>query len=326
VNPGTQKKRSAILILTEDDVRAVLRTDDLMRALEAAFVEISSGKASVPSRISAMAPDGMLLAMPGYTGGMLAAKLVTVFPGNHESGLPSHNALIVSFDPKTGVPTALLDATYITAVRTAAATAVATKLLARHDANTLAILGAGVQAAAHLKAMTHLKDFTNVLIASRNRGHAESLAREHPGIQVVDSFEHAVSAADVVCSCTDAWTPVVRGAWLRKGMHVNSVGFGKGPELDQVAVRSGRVFVESRSSYQPRPAGAHELQGLDPGEGTELGEVLTGSRPGRRNDIEITIYKSTGHAAEDVTAARLVIDAARARSIGRTIELFSREG
>jgi ornithine cyclodeaminase/alanine dehydrogenase-like protein (mu-crystallin family) len=311
----------ALLALSEQDIRAVLRIDDLIPALEAAFVEISSGVASVPPRVSATSPDGMLLVMPGYTGQTLAAKLVSVFPANHEVGLPSHHAVILAFDPKTGVPIALMDATYVTAVRTAAATAVATQILARRRVQTLAILGAGVQAAAHLTSLPHVRSFTRVLIASRTRSHAESLARDQPGAEVVGSFEEAVAAADVICCCTDAAVPILRGEWLRRGAHVNSVGFGKGPELDESAVRAARVFVESRAAYQPRPVGAYELQGLNPAEGTELGEVLSGERPGRRNDGEITIYKSTGHAAEDVTAARLAIEFARAKNVGTTIQL-----
>jgi len=319
--PHHTTKRTVVLVLTEQDVRAVLRTDDLTTALESAFVEISSGLASVPPRVSATTPQGTLLAMPGYTGRTLAVKLVAVFPDNHEVGLPSHHAIIVVFDSKSGVPIALMDATYITAVRSAAATVVATKLLARHDAKTLAILGAGVQASAHLRALPHVRDFTKVLIASRNRSHAEALAGELPGTQVVETFEEAVVSADVICSCTDASAPVVRGEWLQRGTHVNSIGFGKGPEVDESAVRSAHVFVESRAAYHPRPAGAHELQGLNPDEGTELGEVLAGQRLGRRDNEEITLYKSTGHAAEDVTAARLAIESARATKVGFTIEL-----
>lgn len=314
-------KRAEILLLTETEIRAVLRTDELIAALEGAFVEISSGRASVPPRVGATTPDGVLLAMPGYTGGTLAAKLVSVFPANHQVGLPSHHAVILAFDSKTGVPIAFMGATYITAARTACATAVATKLLARTDAKTLAIIGAGVQAAAHLTVLLDVLTFSRVLIAARTRHHAEALARDHHGAEVVESFEEAVRVGDVICCCTDASAPVVQVEWLKSGAHVNSVGFGTGPELDDAVMRSGRIFVESRAAYAPRPTGAHELQGLDPAEGTELGEVLGQSREGRRDATEITIYKSTGHAGEDVTAARLAITAARAARVGATIEL-----
>ena len=309
-----------VLVIGEADVRRLLDPDALTDALAGAFVELSAGRASVPPRIAAQVPDrGMLVAMPGYVAGTLASKLVTVFPGNHAAGLPSHLALILVFDEATGAPLAVMDGTHITAARTGAASALATRLLAREDAATLAVLGAGVQGRSHLEAVTRVRDFTDVRVASRDPGHAAGLAADF-GAKAVGSFEEAVRDADVVCACTDSPEPVVRREWLSPGAHVNSVGFARdGPELDAGTVRAGLLAVVSRSTFEPYPAGPHELQGLDPAGAVELGEILAGSRPGRHDPGQITVYKSAGHAVEDVTAARLVYDRARAEGVGTEI-------
>ncbi len=163
-----------MLVLGRDDVRGLLDLDLLLDALERAFVELSAGRTSVPPRIAAQVPDkGLLAAMPGYADGILEAKLVSVFPGNDAAGLPSHQALIALFDDETGTPLALLDGTEITAVRTGASSAVATRALARPDARILAVLGAGVQGRSHLEAVTRVRAFDEVRIASRNPEHAE---------------------------------------------------------------------------------------------------------------------------------------------------------
>ena len=259
--------------------------------------------------------------MPGYAGGVLETKLVAVFPG-HE---PSHQALIALFDDATGTPLAVMDGTHITATRTAAASALSTRLLAREDARVLAILGTGVQARSHLDAVTRVRDFAEVRVAGRSRERAETLVRETGSrrlAQAADSFEAAVRGADVVCVCTDAPQPVLRHEWLARGTHVTSVGPAKdGPELDEATVRAGVLAVESRVAFEPYPAGAHELQGLDPATAVELGELVAGTRPGRTSPDEITVYKSMGHAAEDAAAARLVYDRALVEGAGTRVEL-----
>ena len=260
--------------------------------------------------------------MPGYADGILEAKLVSVFPGNDAAGLPSHQALIALFDDKTGTPLALLDGTEITAVRTGASSAVATRALARPDASILAVLGAGVQGRSHLEAVTRVRAFDEVRIASRNPEHAETLARE-VGALAVGSFEDAVRGADVVCACTDAGEPVLGADWLASpGAHVTSVGASReGPELDRATMTAGLLVVESRVAFEPYPAGAHELQDLDPESAVELGEVLAGTREGRTSPEQITVYKSMGHAVEDAAAAGLVYSRARERGIGTEVEL-----
>ena len=312
-----------VLVLDEAAVTALLDVDDLLAELADAFRSLSAGRASVPPRVAAYAPDGFLGAMPvALPGVALAAKLVAVFPGNDGRGLPSHQAVIAVFDEATGTLRALMDGTRITALRTGAAAAVAAGALARPDAAVLAILGAGVQGHSHLETLPRVRDFRDIRIASRTAGRAEALAARHPAARAVGSFEEAVTGADVVCCCTDARAPILSADWLAPGTHVSSVGGTFGPELDAATVRTGRVFVEWRGAVtNPPPAGAHDLQGLDPGTVTEIGEVLAGGRPGRTRDDELTVYKSTGHAVEDAAAARLVDRRARALGAGLMITL-----
>jgi ornithine cyclodeaminase/alanine dehydrogenase-like protein (mu-crystallin family) len=264
----------------------------------------------VPPRTAAFGEHGLLGAMPGYVDGVLAAKLVTLFP-EHE---PSHQALIAVFDSQTGTPLAVMDGTHITAVRTGASSAVATRALARADARVLAILGAGVQGRSHLDAVGRVRRFDEVRIASRDPEHARAFAEE-TGVTAVDSFEDAVRGADVVCACTSSAEPVLRREWLAPGTHVTSVGSSMdGPELDRETVTAGLLVIESRVAFQPPPAGSHELEGLDPADAVELGEVLAGTHPGRTSDDQLTVYKSMGHAVEDAAAAALVLE--RASSSG----------
>jgi alanine dehydrogenase len=299
-----------MLVLSQAEVARLLDVDLLLARLERAFVELSAGRASVPPRIAAFAPDGLLGAMPGYVDGVLAAKLVTLFPG-HE---PSHQALIAVFDAETGTPSAVLDGTHITAVRTGASSAVATRALAREDARVLTILGAGVQGRAHLDAVGRVRDFDEVRVTSRTFEHAQVLAQE-TGAVAVESIEQAVRGSDVVCCCTHSSEPVLSRDWLSPGAHVTSVGAAlDGPELDPETIRAGLLCVESRVAFQPPPAGSFELQGLDPDEAVELGEVLASTRDGRTSDEQITVYKSMGHAVEDAAAAALVLE--RASSAG----------
>jgi alanine dehydrogenase len=311
-----------MLVLARDDVRRLLDLDLLLDALERAFIELSAGRTSVPPRIAAQVPDrGLLAAMPGYADGILEAKLVSVFPGNDAAGLPSHQALIALFDDENGTPRALLDGTEITAVRTGASSAVATRALARPDARILAVLGAGVQGRSHLGAVTRVRAFDEIRVASRDFEHAEALARE-VGAVAVSSFEDAVREADVVCACTDAEEPVLLGEWLAPGTHVTSVGASRhGPELDSNTVRSGLLVVESRVAFEPYPAGSHELHGLDPDAACELGEILGGTREGRSSPEQITVYKSMGHAVEDAAAVGLVYRRALELGVGTEIEL-----
>jgi alanine dehydrogenase len=300
-----------VLVLGQQEVSRLLDVDVLLERLERAFVELSAGRASVPPRVAAFVPErGLLAAMPGYVDGVLAAKLVALFPGHD----PSHQALVAVFDAETGTPEAMMDGTHITAVRTGASSAVATRVLAREDARVLAVLGAGVQGRSHLDAVRRVRTFSEVRVASRTHEHAHALAAE-TGATAVESFEEAVRGADVVCCCTHASEPVLRREWLAPGTHVCSVGASQeGPELDPETVTAGLLCIESRVAFEPPPAGSFELQDLDPSGAVELGEVLAGTRRGRTSDDEITVYKSMGHAVEDAAAAALVLERADMRS------------
>jgi alanine dehydrogenase len=309
-----------LLLLNAEDVRNLIDLPSLFDALERALRDLSAGKASAPPRTVARTPGGFLGSMPGYLPGTLEAKLVAVFPGNHERGLPSHQALIALFDEETGMPLCLMDGTVITAVRTGATAAVAARALARGGARSLAILGAGVQGRSHLDAFPHLFDLDEIRVTSRDPRHAETLAGSHPEARAVASFEEAVRGADLVCCCTDAEEPVLSHRWLAPGAHVSSVGVGA--EIDEATVRASSIFVEWRGAAEnPPPTGSAELQGLDPSTIAEIGEVLAGSHQGRRSDDELTLYKSTGHAVEDAAAARQVFDRASAEGVGTTFEL-----
>lgn len=309
-----------LLLLNAEDVRHLIDLPTLFGALEGALRDLSAGKASVPPRTVARAPDGFLGSMPGYLPGTLEAKLVAVFPGNHDRGLHSHQALIALFDEETGAPLCVMDGTVITAARTGATAAVAARALAREGASSLAVLGAGVQGRSHLDAFPRLFELDDIRVASRDPRHAETLAGSHPRARVVASFEEAVRGADLVCCCTDADQPVIEHAWLAPGAHVSSVGVGA--EVDEATVRASSIFVEWRGAAEnPPPTGSAELQGLDPTSIAEIGEVLAGAHPGRRSDTELTLYKSTGHAVEDAAAARQVFDRARAEGVGTTFEL-----
>ena len=311
-----------LLYLSRADVESLLDLDAMLDALADVLVIYSSGVTSVPPRTAARVSDRNLLGvMTGYVPGVaLESKLVSVFPDNEHHGIPSHQALIALFDEATGTPVALMDGTYITAIRTGGTAAVAARVLARADARVLAILGAGVQGRSHLETFPRVRNFGEIRIASRNLDRARELVGHSPLARVVESFEDAVRGADVVACCTDARDPILRREWLKPGVHVSSVGGTFGPEVDRDTVEVSRVFVEWRGAVTNRPpAGAHELQGMDEESVTEVGEVLAKAKPGRQTADEITLYKSTGHAVEDAATARLVYD--RARQLGAGVRL-----
>lgn len=325
-----------MLVLSRAEVEALLDPDLLIDALAAAMADLSAGRASVPNRVAAEVPEapGALLAMPAFlpSAGALTTKLVSLFPGNTDR--PTHQAVIACFDPADGTPVALLDGTAITELRTAACSALATRLLAREDVRVLAVLGTGVQARAHGRLVPRVRRFERLVVAGRDRGKAEALARElstELGIPAeAGSFEDAVRAADVVCACTHSPEPVVRRAWLRDGAHVTSVGFNTaGREVDGETVRDALVVVESRgAALAPPPAGSNDLlwpirDGLITPDHVhaELGELVMGTVPGRTSPDQVTLYKSVGNAVEDAAAAALVLAEARRRGRGVEVEV-----
>jgi len=310
-----------MLVLDYDQVRQLLDPGELAEALRMAFRSISDGTASVPPRVAALTPAGLLGTMPGYVPDVgLGAKLVTYFRDNHDRGLPGHQALVALFDPADGRLLAVMDGTHITGMRTAGAAAVAAEVLARPDASTVAILGTGVQAREHLNAFARAFPSASLRLAGRAPEHVRALAAAYDQVEVAGGFEEAARGADVVCLCTDAPDPVIARSWLADGCHVSSVG--SGVEVDEETVAAARVFVEARAvATQPFPAGSRELAGRDAESVTEVGEVLLGTRPGRQTPEELTLYKSMGHATEDVVAAAVVYQAALARGVGTTLSL-----
>jgi ornithine cyclodeaminase/alanine dehydrogenase-like protein (mu-crystallin family) len=332
-----------VLVLSQREVEELLDVDALIDALAAAMVDLSAGRASVPNRVGARVDDrdGVLAAMPGYapSAGALASKLVTLFPHNAGAGLPAHQAVIVVFDPDNGTPTALLDGTAITAIRTGAGSALATRLLAREDAATAAILGTGVQARSHARAVTRARPFRELRIAGRDPVKAEQLAEELAGeldlpVRAVASWQEACDGADVVCATTSALEPVVRREWLAPGTHVTSVGYHpQGREVDDGTVGDSLVAVESRAAaLTPVPPGSNDprsndlVQPIERGliaadQVREIGELVDGSKPGRTSAEQITLYKSVGVAVQDGAAAALVLRAAREQGAGREVEL-----
>ncbi len=312
-----------MLVLSRRDVEGLLSASAMLGALEAGFRAYSTGQASVPPRTAARAPAGLLGAMPGWVAEQgFALKAVSVFPGNGERGLPTHQGVITLFDDQDGSLLSVMDGEHITAMRTGGGAAVSTRVLARSDARTLTILGAGVQGHSHLATVPLTREFTAIRISSRDRDHAAALASKDPRCVVIPSFEEAIHGADVVCCCTDAGDPITRYEWFDPGTHITSVGGTFGPELDAETIRRARVFVEWKGAAQnPPPAGAHELQGIDPAAITEVGEVIAGLKPGRESADEITVYKSTGSGFEDAVVAQIVYRAAVAARVGTEVEL-----
>ena len=312
------------LMLRDEEVQALLDPDSLLDALAEGFKALSQGKVVAPPRNELrMGEAGFILGMPAWqTGSDAAIKLVSVFHANRQLGLPSHQALICLFDGQTGTPVAIMNGTGITAARTAGAAALSTRLLARDDASVLAILGAGVQGAAHAHMVPRVRNFRDIRIASRDFAHAQQLAATLPDARALTSFEEAAREAEVICLCTSSSTPVLSADWLSPGTHITSVGYAPpGGELDRYVIARGRLFVETRLAFEPPPAGCSELAGLDPNTGTELGEVLLATRPGRQSEGDITIYKAMGHAMEDMVTANMIYQRARQQGIGQVTRL-----
>jgi alanine dehydrogenase len=317
-------------------VESLLDPDELRGAIAAALADLSAGRASMPTRIAALVreQDALLAAMPAYLpgAGALTTKLVSLFP--HNIDRPTHQAVIVAFDPRTGTPAALMDGESITAARTAAASALATDLLARTDATKLVVIGTGVQARAHLHAVSRVRDFRSIEVVGRDIERARALAQEFAAsarrVGARSETKEAIQDADVICACTHSPDPVIRRDWLRAGTHVNSVGYNTaGREIDAETVAASLVVVESRAAaLAPPPGGSNDLlwpirDGLIDATHihAELGEIVSGARPGRSDAARVTLYKSVGVAVEDAAAAGLVLRLARERGIGRTIEI-----
>jgi ornithine cyclodeaminase/alanine dehydrogenase-like protein (mu-crystallin family) len=295
------------LFLNEEQVREHFRMNELIPAMEKALIDFSAGRVIQPVRsiISIDPPGGFLGLMPGLAPDGLGLKAVTFYPSNADRGIPTHMATIFLIDPQTGTPLAIMDGRLITEMRTAAVSAVATRVLSSHDARVLAILGSGVQARSHVEALRLVRSFQEIRVWSPTFEHAKQFAEEIGGTAL--SAEQAVRDADVIVTVTSSKTPVLKGKWLKPGCHVNAIGACRPEwrELDDEAM-SNVVFVDSREGAM-KESGDVLLSGAKIY--AELGESLARKVPPRAD--ETTIFKSLGMAVEDIAAAMLVYQAAK---------------
>jgi alanine dehydrogenase len=331
-------KEPETLLLTGRDVRALLPMNECIAVMEAALRSVTDGTSVLPLR-TVMRLDGTpnaFAAMPAIVGkgagASLGAKIITVFPGNDATPYDAHIGVVLLFDAEHGKLLAIADASSITAIRTSAVSGLATRLLAREDAAELALLGAGVLAMPHLEAVQCVRDVKRVLVWSRSGDRAKEFAvraRKQFGIEVVvaNSARTAVEGADVICTITSARTPVLEGAWIAPGAHVNAVGASlpTARELDTAAVVRSRLFVDRRESALteagefliPRGEGAitdaHILG--------ELGDLLARGVKGRTARDDVTLFKSLGLAVEDVAALRHIHAKAIATGVGTRVAL-----
>ena len=323
------------LVVNQAEVPRLLPMKECIEVMARAFAALARSEATMPQRQIVWMPDrsGALGLMPAHLSGLGAVglKAVTFFPRNEGTELDSHQGAVLLFESGRGRLLAVIDATSVTAVRTAAVTALATRLLAREDAGDLALVGSGVQARTHLEALLLVRPIRRVRVASktleRARSFAERESRRH-GIAITPcaSVREAVTGADIVCTLTSAREPVVFGEWLAAGAHVNAVGssVATAREVDTAAVSRSRLFVDRREAALAE-AGDFLLARKEGAVGdahivAELGEVVVGSSPGRTGPSEITLFKSVGLAIEDVAAAQHIYNKARGSGFGTFLE------
>ena len=318
-------------ILTADEVRACLDMRGAIDAMRTAFAQLSSGEAVVPDRLAVPSENGISLFMPGYLPeeGWLAAKVVSVFPGNRELGLPVVTAVVLVLDSKTGEPVALMDGTSLTALRTGAAGGLAAEILALEEASVLTVFGAGPQARTQIEAVRTVRPVREVRIVSLVRSESEALAAELEGVDVVlpDDPGDAVAGAHVIVTATDSSEPVFPGERVDPGTHITAVGAFTPTmrELDPGLVARAKVVVDARSTVMEEAGdlvqairqGAFSLDRIH----AELGEVASGDRPGRESPGEVTLFKSVGSAAQDAAAAGRILAAADRLGLGTTVEI-----
>jgi len=320
-----------VLVLSEHDVESLLTMRECIGVMEEALVSLARGEAHNPLRnvIRPQNATGFLGLMPAYRGGetpYYGLKEVCVFPGNPARGLDTHLGAVMLHSGETGELLLIANASAITAIRTAAVSAVATKLLARDDAKTLAIIGAGVQARTHLESIPIARDIDDIRIVSRTRAKAEALAARDKRLRVVDSIEEAVRGADIITTTTSSREPVVKREWIGDGVHINAVGssvaFAR--ELDSATLAAATLFVDRRESTV-NESGDY-LFALSDGaiqDGhirAEIGEILNGSAKGRTSRDEITLFKSLGLAVEDLASAQFLFEKATRLGRGTAVE------
>ena len=319
----------SLLVLSEPEVRELLDMESCVEAMTEVLTSLARGELYQPLRSMVRPPDtdGLLGLMPAHRGGeraVYALKEIVVTPDNPTRGLDAHQGAVLLHDGVTGELVAVLNASPITAIRTAAVSAVATRALARADTARVAILGAGVQARAHVDAMRAVLDDPEIRIWARRIEAAAELAAD-VGAIASPSPDAALFGAEVVCTTTSAREPVLEHRWLAPGAHVNAVGSSipTARELDTETLRRGALFVDRRESAL-NEAGDYLIAAAEGAIGpeqirAELGEVLAGLAPGRADEEEFTIFKSLGIAVEDLAAAELVVRRARERGVGTEV-------
>ncbi len=325
-------------VISRKDLENILAMEEVIEAVEAAFTDYAQGRWVIPSRTHFTLPEGIMLHMPSFLSsgtegkGILGAKLVSVFPGNPEKGLPLIYGLYLLCDPPTGRPLALIDGVYLTGIRTGAASAVATKYLSRKDSRALGIIGTGVQAGFHLMAILAVREIEVCYLFGRMEDRARRFTEDYSdklgvNLEVLSSADEVVGKSDVVVTVTTSPTPVFSGSSLREGTHLNVIGAftPETREVDSETVKKASLFVDSYEGALseagdlliPMKEGVISRQDIR----AELSEVVTGIMPGRTTEDEITLFKSVGFAIEDAAVARLAYDRALEKGIGTQIEV-----
>lgn len=329
--PATRPDTMKLRILSAADVRAAVDMPAAIDAMREAFGALSSGRATVPIRLGLETDHGVSLFMPArlQSPDRVAVKVVSVNPGNASRGLPAIHAVVLVVDPETGRPTALMDGTWLTALRTGAVGGLAADLLARPDATTVALFGAGVQARTQLEAVRCVRDIEEVRVVSRSGDSADRLVAEIEGVRAlrVDDPAEAVAGADIVIAATNSATPVFDGTLVEAGTHVTGVGSytTEMREVDTELVRRARVIVDQREAILeeagdiagPIADGAVDASVM----AAEIGDIVLGRTPGRTTDEEVTFFKSVGNAAQDVAVAARVLQAAERDGLGTVVEI-----
>jgi ornithine cyclodeaminase/alanine dehydrogenase-like protein (mu-crystallin family) len=323
-----------VLVIGAAEVHRLVSMVECIEIIRHTMRCVSRGGAQLPLRVGAVLPGtaGVIAAMPGYLSEppSAGAKLIAVLPANSQRGLPSHSGVVVLFDPDEGTPFAIVEAGAITSLRTAAASAVATSVLARGDAAELAVLGTGEQAAAHVRALALVRDLRAIRVWGRSVENAQRFVERHAGdigiaMEVHVCAEEAVRTAAIVCTTTSSREPILSGGWIGRGTHVNLVGASSATarEADDELVARSRFFVDYRVSALAQAGELLDAMGSRaPAHiAGEIGEVLNGTVPGRVSGDQVTVYKSLGIAAQDLAVAKAVFDKAIAAGLGTRVQL-----
>jgi len=324
-----------LLVLSQEDIRRAISMGHAIEIVKGAFAPLSTGRAVVPIRISIEAKkhEGVILFMPAYLEGSedLAIKIASVFPRNLEAGLPTTTALVVVQDARTGAPLAVMDGTYLTALRTGAASGAATDLLAREDAKAAAIFGAGAQGRTQLLAICEVRDIERAWVYDVSAEAAEGYVQEMRGqvscdLKIASSPAKAMREADVICTATTSKTPVFADGDLKPGVHINAIGAFT-PQMQEIpaeTVKKAKIVVGSREGCLAEAGDIIiplKLGLITEEDIAELGEIVAGKKRGRENKTEITLFKSVGNAVQDASVAGRVLRRAEELGLGTEVEL-----